>query len=107
MEFFAKPYIFEAFGHKYIGGVYPLQDFSENHFLTAQRLFEERFREEKTEHHFHLVTVKSNHDEHKSYVLKVYDSGELWCSCKGFQFRKTCKHIEEFKKDHNVKTNHS
>lgn len=27
------------------------------------------------------------------YVVKTYPGGKSYCNCKGFQFRKTCKHI--------------
>jgi len=27
------------------------------------------------------------------YTVKVYPNGKRYCNCKGFKFRKTCKHI--------------
>ena len=27
------------------------------------------------------------------YTVKTYPNGKSYCNCKGFQFRKTCKHI--------------
>ena len=37
------------------------------------------------------VIVKGSTGDH---TVKVYPDGKKYCSCKGFQFRKTCSHIK-------------
>ncbi len=29
----------------------------------------------------------------EGYVIKEYPNGARYCNCKGFKFRKTCKHV--------------
>ena len=31
----------------------------------------------------------------EGYVVKEYPNGAKYCNCKGFKFRKTCKHVSQ------------
>jgi hypothetical protein len=49
----------------------------------------------------------SERDKSKHYITEIGTDGEFRCSCEGFKFGKTCKHIKEIRYNLNEKTNSS
>ena len=40
-------------------------------------------------------TIKSHTDPTVSYTVTFPDTGEPYCTCKGYGYRRTCSHIKE------------
>lgn len=47
-----------------------------------------------------VLCVSSNSDPDKAYAVVIHDRDFVTCSCKGFQYRKTCKHSVEALRNH-------
>ena len=40
-----------------------------------------------------VTTAQVSGSKGQTYTVSRYPNGRTYCTCKGFQFRKTCKHI--------------
>ena len=87
-------------GQYYIVGIAPTEPFTPD----RMRVLKEEYKRRKEEHRklreqvssktFH---IPSNSDATQSYEVIHHIDGSWSCSCKGFQFRKNCSHIEKAK----------
>ncbi len=44
-----------------------------------------------------IYTTRSKSDPHEHYSLVAGPDGIIGCSCKGFYYRESCKHVEALK----------
>jgi len=96
VEFYAAPTV----SGDVIIGVTPSIPYTPEKFEEVKELYEQRLREHKELEESmktKQVEVTSNSDAEKKYLVTVYSSDNLECSCRGFEFRGTCSHIDQVK----------
>jgi hypothetical protein len=102
VEIYCNPGTYKKLnGERYICGCHPPVPYTKETFEKFQKAWSDHIdsRRKIKKDSFKIETVSSNSDPTKAYKLKVYEDGRIECDCKGYMFRKSCSHIEKYKKD--------
>jgi hypothetical protein len=96
VEIYCTPTVAHLPTGDFIVGVTPWVPYSPEKFEEYKNAWTNREKPVK-KNSFKIVTVSSNSDPTKAYKVKLYEDGRMECECKGFMFRKSCKHVDELK----------
>ena len=99
-EFSGPPVVVNISGVLYIGGISPIEPYDPERFRLLTEEYENRPKDFRLEENKNVRTfeVISSREPNKKYTVTVTQNGQVICECKGFQFRKNCKHCDQIKK---------
>jgi hypothetical protein len=104
-QFHAPPTVAQFTNGQFIVGVMPPVPYSPEKLAELQEAYAQRIQAHKqVEESMKSKTVEvvSNSDPNKKYTLNVYSDGKVECECRGFQFRRSCSHVDKYKKENGL-----